>query len=345
MRKFRLIGLHLIGAASVLGLQAPTPIATYPLPSHKSNAYVPQQSYTTTTILNTVARSELENNDDINTEMMIQQSNKIAISPQGSVAGGSFIKAFNEQLQRRIAADPRFVSKSFVEVGLAIGTHFIAEVGRRGGHRMLPEIDFVVAGILTSVAGKYYSMWRVAPTQLDNDEVHTDKETLSPEKVNSYSKATSFWSRVPTNAFQATCPDGLGGMSTVPPSIELRIAAFIKPIPTLFRAGAIASGLGYGMTSILIYLRSILIPAYQAQTKMVNIPFACIYTGCFMAVVSNIRYQLLSGVIEPKFIDRYFEHLPPVHKVLIFMVRFANGILGSMLAISGMKFFGLQKLK
>ena len=58
--------------------------------------------------------------------------------------------------RRRITADPAFKVKSITEVLLAAGTQLTAEWNRRGADRLLPEIDFVVPGILTAVFGKYY---------------------------------------------------------------------------------------------------------------------------------------------------------------------------------------------
>ena len=55
--------------------------------------------------------------------------------------------------QRRVAADPSFVSKSITEVLLAAGTQFTAEWNRRGVSRLLPEIDFIVPAILTAIFG------------------------------------------------------------------------------------------------------------------------------------------------------------------------------------------------
>ena len=167
-------------------------------------------------------------------------------------------------------------------------------------------------------------MWRVAPTISSKPKSNQNEELT-----------LSFWNKVPTNAFQTD--------REIP--LLLRCAAIIAPVPTLFRAGVIASAIGYGITAILIHLRTALLPGYVAQTQNVNIIGACIYTGSFMAVASNIRYQLLQGVIEPIFIDRPFEKFPKTRASLIFMVRYANGLFGSILAISGMRMLGLQKLK
>ena len=80
--------------------------------------------------------------------------------PFAAVAYQSPIKQWSQDLQmgyrRRITADPAFKVKSITEVLLAAGTQLTAEWNRRGTARLLPEIDFVVPGILTAVFGKYY---------------------------------------------------------------------------------------------------------------------------------------------------------------------------------------------
>eukprot|EP00816_Leptocylindrus_hargravesii_P007718 CAMPEP_0196818718 /NCGR_PEP_ID=MMETSP1362-20130617/67080_1 /TAXON_ID=163516 /ORGANISM="Leptocylindrus danicus, Strain CCMP1856" /LENGTH=296 /DNA_ID=CAMNT_0042196925 /DNA_START=181 /DNA_END=1068 /DNA_ORIENTATION=+ len=224
------------------------------------------------------------------------------------------------QYAQRIAADPNFLKKSILEVCLAASTQFMAEMNRRHGmHGVIVEIDFVVAGILTAVAGKYYSMWRVAPTSSNTNTVN------DVQQQNSCSSLTSFWDKVPTNAFQSSSDEFYTPM--------MRMASFVKPAPTLFRAGIIASAIGYGLTAVLISLRSILVKTYIPKTQNVNVIAACLYTGGFMAVVSNLRYQLLQGVVEPLCIDGPFANIPSVRAVLIFLVRLGNGFLGSVLAI------------
>lgn len=232
------------------------------------------------------------------------------------------------QFEMRVAADPDFVQKSIVEIIFAISMQFMAEVSKRGIHRIAPEIDFVIAGIFTAMAGKYYSMWRVAKT------VSSDPKNVHQEEVKSWRR------NVPTNAFQDTLLDG----KTKPDALQ-RIAAFFVPIPSLFQAGFIASAIGYGFTAILISLRSMMIPSYEAATVNVNIFHACLYTGSFMAIISNIRYQVLQGLIEPKIIDKLFGRMPAIQTTMISLVRLVNGLLGSYLAITGMKVLGLQKLK
>ena len=271
------------------------------------------------------------------------------------LSSNKILQSIKEGYHQRVSADPQFLSKSILEIILAASTQYMAEVSRRGRDRILPEIDFVFAGVLTAVCGKYYSMWRVART------VDANADATTYTNNNGKESSTNSWrDRVPTNAFQPTLLDG-----HTTPSIQSRILAFILPMPQLFRAGVIASTLGYGLTSLLIKLRTLLIPTYVVVTKPVSVPLAAIYTGLFMAFISNIRYQLLQGIVEPYLIDGVFSKietlgnektpmgrilgkfmfLKHLKRVVVVLVRWGNGLLGSWIAIGGMRWFGLQQLK
>ena len=237
-------------------------------------------------------------------------------------------RSISNGLQQRLAADPSFAMKSFSELVLAAGSQFAAEWSRRGAANLVPELDFVVAGVLTAMAGKYYSMWRVAPTR--------GKENGNLEEGVDITFAGV---PVPTNAFQPTMLDG-----KTSPRANQRLLALFAPMPSLFRAGIIASAMGYGFTATIIWLRSMLLPNFVTATRNVNVVYASVYTGVFMAIVSNIRYQVLQGIIEPKIIDQLRKY-PALHSMITFGVRMANGFLGSVIAIAGMRYLGLQQRK
>jgi hypothetical protein len=263
----------------------------------------------------------------------------------------AIIASVEKGYAERLAADPSFLSKSILEIMLAASTQYAAEVGRRGRQNILTEIDFVTPGILTAVCGKYYSMWRVAKTVTTEEGIRNDSDG---------NNSGSWRDAVPTNAFQPTLLDG-----RTKPTLYSRFLALILPMPELFRAGIIASTIGYGLTAVLVRLRAILIPEYVPSTVPVPVLGAGVYTGLFMAIVSNIRYQLLQGVIEPYLIEEPFRILELLAKkftnrggviallvkslkvkgLVIALARWANGLLGSWISIGGMRACGLQKLK
>ena len=182
-------------------------------------------------------------------------------------------------------------------------------------------------------------MWRVAKTQVDNTSGAQDfrgaRGVPTPKDTTLFGTNLA----VPTNAFQRTMIDGV-----TRPSTTQRLGSFIAPMLPLFRAGMIASAAGYGIVAIAISMRSALLPDFIPATQSINVLYASVYTGCFMAIVSNVRYQILQGIVEP-LIDKVFQKLPLVRSTLIFVIRWLNGLLGSILAISGMRYFGLQKLR
>lgn len=243
----------------------------------------------------------------------------------------SLISQVSYQYQQRVAADPAFPSKSILEIGIAASTQLIAETNRRGFHRLLPEIDFVFAATLTAIIGKYYSMWRVAPTLESQSRPTNEKEMTTQQNSSDGDDTKTF---IPNNAFQSC---------SFPVPLKNRFYAFILPIPSLFQAGFLASLFGYGLAALLICIRTLLFPNYISQTQPVNVWNASLFTGVFVALVSNLRYQVLQGIIEPRFIEVFFRYDPFLKRSMVFLVRYANGLLGSMLAIMGMRSLGLFK--
>jgi Protein RETICULATA-related len=236
--------------------------------------------------------------------------------------------------ERRVQADPSFPIKSITEVLLAASTQLTAEIQNRGASSIVPQIDFVVPAILTAIAGKYWSMWKTAPTQMASAAATTATASMTGEPRLYFTNLT-----VPTNAFQRTLLDG----RTVP-TLSQRFGSLIVPMLPLFRAGCVASAIGYGLVALAIQVRSWCWPSYQSLAVPVNVVHAALYTGAFMALVSNLRYQILQGIVEPA-VDRLLARVPVLRAMVIVAIRIGNGLLGSMLAIAGMKLLGLQRLK
>jgi Protein RETICULATA-related len=269
-----------------------------------------------------------------------------ALAPIGSKAlSGNPLQKWRRDVkvgwEARINADPNFAFKSSAEVALAALTQLSAEWNRRGGHRMLPEIDFVMGGVITAIAGKYFAMWRVAPTSscATAAAASTSTGALSQSRPN---EPRIFGMAVPTNVFQPYMMDG-----TTRPTSAQRCASLLAPVVPLFRAGVASSAVGYGLTYLFVRLRELAAPSYVSVTQHMNVLHASIYTGAFLATVSNVRYQVLQGVVEPwvvKLCDSW-GGLARLRNAIIFAIRIANGMLGSLLAITGMRWLGLQRLK
>ena len=94
-------------------------------------------------------------------------------------------------------------------------------------------------------------MWRTAKT-LD-DDVGEDNTTSSEIEQSDRGDPVIFDLSVPTNAFQPKMADGVAT-----PTTQQRLGSFLAPVPALFKAGTIASCVGYGITTILIGLRTLL---------------------------------------------------------------------------------------
>ena len=240
----------------------------------------------------------------------------------------------------RCAANPSFPLRSTLEVILAVTLQLLAEFNRRGHslRNMWIAGDFILAGVVTAVGGKYYSMWKVAPTHItppsSSSSINPNSSNSNSSNSNGNGKGQSK-SKIPTNAFLA------------PPRTPFlyRFSSFISPVPSLFTVGFITAFLGYSATHLLTVLRSHLLPSYIPPTVPINVIHASVYTGCFLATVSNVRYQLLQGLIEP-FIEYIFGgRESSLTKGVVFLVRCGNGFLGSWIAITGMRLFGLQKMK
>jgi len=193
----------------------------------------------------------------------------------------------------RADADPKFRQKLALEAALACALQTTAEVQLRG-RAFGREADYVVAGVLTALAGKLVASFQAAP---------------SAQGV------------AATNAFQPDVP------------LRDRVGAVVRPMPRLFGVGFAAAACGYGLTDCLTRLRDLCGIAVVAPPR-VPILGAAVYTGIFVAVVSNGSYQILQGLVERGWWGD--------QRALLFVGRAGRSLMASALAIRGMQLSGLQ---
>lgn len=222
----------------------------------------------------------------------------------------------------RVSTDAGFPFKLGTELVLAASLQFIAEYQLRGLAGCLREFDFVLAGILTALAGKGFSAWRVAPSSVISDATRGIED--------------SSWMNLPTNPWQR-------GKWTM----EQRMRCAVQPIPLFFVVGCFSSLFGYGLTAVLSTIRSSLF-SFVPETRTVPLIPACLYTGAFLVCFSLPSFQVLQGILEPRVLEPLLEavNAPSAAKrVGLFVLRTARSLLGSTLAIRGMRLFGLQQLR
>ncbi|XP_048232091.1 protein RETICULATA-RELATED 4, chloroplastic isoform X2 [Ricinus communis] len=185
-------------------------------------------------------------------------------------------------------------------------------------------------GIFTKVMAiiaDFMLVWLPAPTV-----------SLRPPLAVSAGGIAKFFYTCPDNAFQVA----LAGTSY---SFLQRVGAIVRNGGKLFAVGTSASLVGVGVTNILINARKILDKSFAGEAEDVPIVSTSIGYGVYMAVSSNLRYQILAGVIE----QRILEPLLHQHKVILsaicFAVRTGNTFLGSLMWVDYARWVGIQKIR
>lgn len=169
----------------------------------------------------------------------------------------------------RLNAEPQFAKRFAYELFLAATLQGIAEFQRRRRNFIL-EIDYVISGIFVAIVGKGLAAFRSAP---------------------------SIGAGTLTNAFQ------FGDY----PLLERLVAFIVTPAPRLFMSGLFAGFLGFSLSQLLTISRSILFKSSRMNLNIApSVPLVpgAIYTGFFLVFVSGPSYQILSGAIEQRIIDK-----------------------------------------
>ncbi|RVW40771.1 Protein RETICULATA-related 4, chloroplastic [Vitis vinifera] len=228
--------------------------------------------------------------------------------------------------KERLLADDLFLAKVAMECGVGIFTKTAAELERRR-EKFSKELDFVFADVVMAIIADFMLVWLPAPTV-----------SLKPPLAVSAGALAKFFYRCPDNAFQVA----LAGTSY---SFLQRIGAIVRNGAKLFAVGTGASLVGTGITNALINARKAFDKSFAAEAEDVPIISTSVAYGVYMAVSSNLRYQVLAGVIE----QRILEPLLHQHKLMLsavcFAVRTGNTFLGSLMWVDYARWIGIQKIR
>ncbi|KAG6629909.1 protein RETICULATA-RELATED 4, chloroplastic-like [Carya illinoinensis] len=225
--------------------------------------------------------------------------------------------------KERLLADDLFLAKVGIECGVGIFTKTAAEYERRR-ENFFNELEIVFADVVMAICADFMLVYLPAPTV-----------SLRPPLAISAGAIAKFLHNCPDNAFQVA----LAGTSY---SFLQRLGAVLRNGAKLFAVGTASSLVGTAVTNALINARKAVDKSSPVEVENVPILSTSAAYGVYMAISSNLRYQVLAGVIE----QRILEPLLHKHKLMLgaisFAVRTGNTYLGSLLWVDYARWIGIQ---
>ncbi|KAK3026346.1 hypothetical protein RJ639_042643 [Escallonia herrerae] len=122
-----------------------------------------------------------------------------------------------------------------------------------------------------------------------------------------------------------------------------RIGAIVRNGAKLFVVGTSSSLIGTVVTNALINARKAVDNASADEVENVPIFSTSVAYGVYMAVSSNLRYQVLAGVIEQRLLEPLLHRHKLILSAICFAVRTGNTFVGSLLWVDYARMIGLQK--
>ncbi|KAF5735802.1 UvrABC system C [Tripterygium wilfordii] len=226
--------------------------------------------------------------------------------------------------KERLLADDLFLAKVFFECGVGMFTKTAAEYQRRG-ENFFNELEIVFADVVMAIIADFMLVYLPAPTV-----------SLRPALAVSAGSIAKFFHGCPDNAFQIALP----GTSY---SLLHRIGAIARNGTKLFGVGTASSLVGTAVTNALINARKAVDKSSADEVENVPIVSTSVAYGVYMAVSSNLRYQVLAGVIEQRILEPVLHHHKVLLSVICFAVRTGNTFLGSLLWVDYARLIGIQK--
>ncbi|XP_073288485.1 protein RETICULATA-RELATED 4, chloroplastic-like isoform X1 [Primulina huaijiensis] len=226
--------------------------------------------------------------------------------------------------KERLLADDLFLAKVGIECGVGLFTKTAAEYQKRKD-KFFNELEIVFADVVMAIIADFMLVYLPAPTV-----------SLRPPLALNAGRLARFFYSCPDNAFQVA----LSGTSF---SLLQRVGATARNGAKLFAVGATSSLVGTVVTNAFINARKAV--EHSAEDEVENVPVisTSVGYGIYMAISSNLRYQMVAGVIEQRILDPMLHQHKLLLSALCFAVRTGNTFLGSLLWVDYARLIGIQK--
>lgn len=201
-----------------------------------------------------------------------------------------------------------------------------AEYERRG-ENFCKELEIVFADLVMGIIADYMLVYLPAPTV-----------ALRPPVAVKTGPIIKFFYNCPDNAFQVA----LAGTSY---SLLQRIGAIVQNGAKLFAVGTTSSLLGMVLTNAMINAKKAVEKSTADEGEHMPVLGTTVAYGVYMAVSSNLRYQVVAGVIEQRMLEPLLRQHKLMLSALCFAVRTGNTFLGSLMWVDYARWVGVQKAK
>ncbi|KAK9735971.1 hypothetical protein RND81_04G241900 [Saponaria officinalis] len=226
--------------------------------------------------------------------------------------------------RERLLADDLFLAKVAMECGVGVFTKTAAEYERRR-ETFFNELEIVFADVVMAVIADFMLVYLPAPTLAFRQPL-----ALSAGPI------AKFFHNCPDNAFQIA----LGGASY---TLMQRFGAIVRNGAKLFAVGTTSSLVGTSITNAVINARKAVDKTAAEEVENVPILSTSAAYGVYMAISSNLRYQIVAGVIEQRLLEPMLHNNKLLLSALCFAVRTGNTFLGSLLWVDYARLIGIQK--
>ncbi|KAK2381235.1 protein RETICULATA-RELATED 4, chloroplastic [Trifolium repens] len=225
--------------------------------------------------------------------------------------------------KERLLADDLFLAKVGMECGVGVFTKTAAEYDRRR-ENFFNELEIVFCDVIMAILADFMLVYLPAPTV-----------SLRKPLGVSAGAITKFFHNCPDNAFQVA----LSGTSY---SFLQRIGAIVRNGSKLFAVGTASSLIGTAVTNAAINAKKAVNKSSAEEIENVPILSTSAAYGVYMAVSSNLRYQVLAGIIEQRLLEPLLHQHKLVLGALCFAARTGNTYLGSLLWVDYARWIGVQ---